>query len=156
MSIEELINTEELFEENVETDELVNAEELFKKTPYEKMCENWSDREPEHPKTRVRIYAYSDTDWNDGVTLASTPFECPLCGRDDKWFIQGHKQEIELQGKMREVDVVKVFVCEHRPEDVGLVHWLPCRVVATVPPKKVSKFEIVCTEEEDQGRPRDD
>lgn len=109
------------------------VESFFEKTapPLEKMWDRWSDRwRPDKPYRRCKIRAAYDVMWFGRQYLAGQLFRCHLCGETNRWHVQGNERTGEII----------VFVCEHRPEELGLAHWLPCRVVSTVPAQMVRKF----------------
>lgn len=92
---------------------------------------------PDEAIDKVRIRALGDVVIDGVVTLNDQFIKCPLCGRDDNWDVEGDSRK----------HIVKVFVCEHNRkqlEELGLVFWLPCRVVSTVPADLVLEYEKVC------------
>ena len=110
------------------------VEDLDLNTPLEKYWDQLSDRwEPDRPGGHVVILALGDITVDGDVFLHGTPIKCPLCGKSDNWEIEGDYKTKEI----------RVFVCEHKTKDLeklGLLFWIPCRVVATVPAGKVWDF----------------
>ena len=118
------------------------------KPPIEKIWDKWRltwiydpnvhDWESLPPSHRAKIYAFQDGEVNGKIYLSGQPIKCHLCGRDDQW-------AVECDGGR-----VRCFTCDHQPEDVGLDPTLVfCRVVSTVNPRYVSRFEIVSDPEFD-------